>query len=290
MYPIIKKEVLNAEVTRMVLKAPEIAKKIRPGQFIMLRIDEKGERIPLTMNECDPQAGTITIIFQAVGATTIHLAQLKVGDSLQDLAGPLGNPTELEGIKRACVIGGGLGTAISFSQTKWLYDHGCEVDVITGFRTKELILLEDELRVCAKRLVVMTDDGSNGNKGLVTEPLKEFLEEGARYDLVMAVGPVVMMKYVALTTKPYGIKTFVSMNPLMIDGTGMCGVCRVKVGDTYQHACVDGPDFDGHKVDYDDAIRRGVMYRSLEQEAKELAEEKYLAVHKLAHREVAAHA
>ena len=253
----------------MVVRAPEIAKKIKPGQFIMLRIDEQGERIPLTMNDCDPEAGTITIIFQAVGATTMRLAQMKAGDALQDFAGPLGNPTELEGAKRACVIGGGLGTAIAFPQAKWLYDHGCEVDVITGFRNKDLILLEDEINACSARQIIMTDDGSNGNKGLVTQALQQRIDEGADYDLVLAVGPVIMMKFVAATTKPYGIKTYVSMNPLMIDGTGMCGGCRVKVGDEYLHACVDGPDFDGHLVDFDDAMRRGVMYRSFEAEARE---------------------
>ena len=246
----------------MVVRAPEIAKKIKPGQFIMLRIDEQGERIPLTMNDCDPEAGTITIIFQAV-------AQMKAGDALQDFAGPLGNPTELEGAKRACVIGGGLGTAIAFPQAKWLYDHGCEVDVITGFRNKDLVLLEDEINQHSTRQIIMTDDGSNGNKGLVTQALQRRIDEGADYDLVLAVGPVIMMKFVAATTKPYGIKTYVSMNPLMIDGTGMCGGCRVKVGDEYLHACVDGPDFDGHLVDFDDAMRRGVMYRSFEAEARE---------------------
>ena len=212
----------------MVVRAPESAKKIKPGQFIMLRIDEQGERIPLTMNDCDPEAGTITIIFQAVGATTMRLAQMKAGDALQDFAGPLGNPTELEGAKRACVIGGGLGTAIAFPQAKWLYDHGCEVDVITGFRNKDLVLLEDEINQHSTRQIIMTDDGSNGNKGLVTQALQQRIDEGADYDLVLAVGPVIMMKFVAATTKPYGIKTYVSMNPLMIDGTGMCGGCRVR--------------------------------------------------------------
>lgn len=253
----------------MVVRAPEIAKKIKPGQFIMLRIDEQGERIPLTMNDCDAQAGTVTIIFQAVGATTMRLARMKAGDALLDFAGPLGNPTELAGAKRACVIGGGLGTAIAFPQAKWLHDNGCEVDVITGFRNKDLVLLEDEINQHSTRQIIMTDDGSNGNKGLVTQALQRRIDEGADYDLVLAVGPVIMMKFVAATTKPYGIKTYVSMNPLMIDGTGMCGGCRVKVGDEYLHACVDGPDFDGHLVDFDDAMRRGVMYRSFESAARE---------------------
>ena len=261
MYPIERVEALNVEVTRMVVRAPEIARKIKPGQFVMLRIDEEGERIPLTMNDCDPEA---------VGATTMRLARLKAGDALMDFAGPLGNPTELEGAKRACVIGGGLGTAIAFPQAKWLHDHGCEVDVITGFRNKDLVILEDEIDAHSTRQIVMTDDGSNGNKGLVTQALQQRIDEGANYDLVLAVGPVIMMKFVAATTKPYGIKTLVSMNPLMIDGTGMCGGCRVKVGDEYLHACVDGPDFDGHLVDYDDAMRRGVMYRSFETAAREV--------------------
>ena len=272
MYPILETEALNAEVTRMVIEAPAIARKIKPGQFVMLRIDETGERIPLTMNGADPEAGTVTIIFQAVGASTMQLAKMKAGEALLDVVGPLGKPTELEGIKRACVIGGGLGCAIAYPQAKWLHDHGCQVDVIVGFRNKDLIILEDEFRACSDKLTIMTDDGSNGNKGVVTAPLQEQLEAGERYDVVLAIGPVIMMKFVALTTKPYDIKTFVSMNPLMIDGTGMCGGCRVKVGDEYMHACVDGPDFDGHLVDFDDAMRRGVMYRSFEQRAKDIAE------------------
>ncbi|MDO4291376.1 MAG: sulfide/dihydroorotate dehydrogenase-like FAD/NAD-binding protein [Eggerthellaceae bacterium] len=268
MYPIESVEALNAEVTRMVVRAPEIARKIKPGQFIMLRIDEEGERIPLTMNEADPQTGTVTIVFQAVGATTMRLATLRAGDALLDFVGPLGNPTELEGARRACVVGGGLGTAIAYPQAKWLHDHGCEVDVITGFRSQDLVILKDEIEACSSRSIIMTDDGSNGNKGVVTEPLKRWIEEGANYDLVLAVGPIVMMKFVAATTREHGIKTLVSMNPLMIDGTGMCGGCRVKVGDEYLHACVDGPDFDGHLVDYDDAMRRGVMYRAYEGSAR----------------------
>lgn len=272
MYPIEKVEALNAEVTRMVVKAPEIARKVKPGQFIMLRIDECGERIPLTVNDSNSEAGTITIIFQAVGATTMRLAQLQAGDALLDFAGPLGNPTELDGVKRVCVIGGGLGTAIAYPQAKWLHEHGAEVDVITGFRNIDLVLLEDEINACSTRQIIMTDDGSNGNKGLVTQALQQRIDEGANYDLVLAVGPIIMMKFVAATTKPYGIKTLVSMNPLMIDGTGMCGGCRVKVGDEYFHACVDGPDFDGHLVDFDDAMRRGVMYRSFESASRDAAE------------------
>lgn len=271
MYPIEQVEALNPEVTRMVVRAPEIAKKIQPGQFIMLRIDETGERIPLTVNDSDAQDGTVTIIFQAVGATSMRLATMKAGDALLDFVGPLGNPTELEGAKRACVIGGGLGTAIAYPQAKWLHEQGCEVDVITGFRNVDLVLLEEEINACSARQIVMTDDGSNGNKGLVTQALQQRIDEGANYDLVLAVGPVIMMKFVAATTKPHGIKTLVSMNPLMIDGTGMCGGCRVKVGDEYLHACVDGPDFDGHLVDFDDAMRRGVIYRSFEGAARDAA-------------------
>ncbi|MEG0072717.1 MAG: sulfide/dihydroorotate dehydrogenase-like FAD/NAD-binding protein [Raoultibacter sp.] len=280
MYPILEVEALNPEVTRMVVSAPEIAAKIKPGQFIMLRIDEVGERIPLTMNDCDPQAGTITIVFQAVGATTLQLAHMKAGESLLDFAGPLGNPTELAGARRACVIGGGLGTAIAYPQAKWLFENGCEVDVITGFRNIDLVLLEDEIAAHSTRQIIMTDDGSNGNKGLVTQALQARIDEGADYDLVLAVGPVIMMKFVAATTKPYHIKTFVSMNPLMIDGTGMCGGCRVKVGDDYLHACVDGPDFDGHLVDFDDAMRRGVQYRSFETRATQIAEDHFCAAEK----------
>ena len=269
MYPIEQVEALNPEVTRMVVRAPEIAKKIKPGQFIMLRIDEQGERIPLTMNDCDPEAGTITIIFQAVGATTMRLAQMKAGDALQDFAGPLGNPTELEGAKRACVIGGGLGTAIAFPQAKWLYDHGCEVDVITGFRNKDLVLLEDEINQHSTRQIIMTDDGSNGNKGFVTQALQAKLDAGKAYDEVIAIGPLPMMKAVCDLTKPKDIKTIVSMNPIMIDGTGMCGGCRVTVGGVTKFACVDGPDFDGHQVDWAEAISRSRMFRPEEQRAME---------------------
>lgn len=276
MYPIVEVQDLNDEVTKMVIEAPQLSKKIKPGQFIMLRIDEEGERIPLTMNDADAKAGTVTIIFQAVGATTKKLRALRAGDSLLDFGGPFGNATELDGVKRVAVIGGGLGTAIAYPQAKWLFEHGAEVDVITGFRNKDLVLLEEEIDASSTRQIVMTDDGSNGNKGLVTEALQQRIDEGANYDLVLAVGPVIMMKFVALLTKKYGIKTLVSMNPLMIDGTGMCGGCRVKVGDHYMHACVDGPDFDGHLVDFDDAIRRGSQYRSFENEASKAADHQCL--------------
>ncbi len=269
MYLIESAEALNAEMVRMVINAPDVARKIKPGQFIILRIDEIGERIPLTMNEADPERGTVTIIFQIVGATTMRLAQMKAGDELIDFVGPLGNPTDFGNAKRVCVIGGGLGVAIAYAQAKWLHDNGYNVDVIMGFRNSDLIILEDELTHLSDRLIVMTDDGSNGNKGVVTAPLQTWLEEGSDYDLVLAIGPVIMMKFVAQLTKDYDIKTLVSLNPLMIDGTGMCGGCRVKVGDEYFHACVDGPDFDGHLVDFDDAMRRGVTYRKYEDIARE---------------------
>lgn len=274
MYPIKQIETLNSGVIRMVVYAPQVARKIKPGQFIILRIDEVGERIPLTMNACDILAGTVTVMFQVVGATTARLANMRSGESLLDFAGPLGNPTDLSGVRHACVIGGGLGAAIAYPQAKWLYEHGCEVDVVMGFRSSGFVLLEDEMKACSTRCVVMTDDGSNGNKGLVTHTLQQYLDEGARYDLVLAAGPVVMMKFVAATTKPYGIKTLVSMNSLMVDGTGMCGGCRVKVDGKYLHACVDGPDFDGHLVDFDDAIRRGVAYRAFESCARDAAVDK----------------
>lgn len=273
MYPIVSIEDLNDDVTRMVIEAPQISKKIKPGQFIMLRIDEEGERIPLTMNDNDPEAGTVTIVLQAVGATTKQLRKMKPGEALLDFAGPFGNPTELSGAKKVAVIGGGLGTAIAYPQAKWLYDNGAEVDVITGFRNKDLVILEDEINEHSTRQIIMTDDGSNGNKGLVTNALQERIEEGADYDLVLAVGPTIMMKFVAQLTDTYNIKTYVSMNPLMIDGTGMCGGCRVKVGDEYLHACVDGPDFDGHLVDFDDAMRRSSQYRSYESVANEAVED-----------------
>jgi ferredoxin--NADP+ reductase len=230
----------------------------------MIRINEEGERIPLTCSAANPVDGTITIIFQAVGTTTCKLSLLKAGECLQDVCGPLGKPTELDGVRRACVVGGGLGTAISFPQTKYLYEHGCKVDVIVGFRTKELIILEQEMAGCSNRLEVVTDDGSNGNKNLVTAPLRQWLEAGANYELIVVVGPIIMMKFVAQIATEFGIRCLVSMNPLMVDGTGMCGACKVKVGSEYFHACVDGPDFDGALVDFDYAMRRGTMYAPYE--------------------------
>ena len=253
----------------MEVEAPYVARKAEPGQFIILRINEEGERIPLTIADYDREKGTVTIIFQEVGKTTSMLGRLEEGDHILDFAGPLGKPSHLEGVRKAVVIGGGLGTAIAYPQAKKLHELGAEVDVITGFRNSSLILLENELRQVSSRLFITTDDGSNGNKGFVTDVLKKLLDEGNRYDLAIAIGPLIMMKMVSLLTKEYGIKTIVSMNPVMIDGTGMCGGCRVTVGGKIRFACVDGPDFDGHEVDFDEAIRRQAMYRAQEKRSME---------------------
>ena len=264
MFQIVHKEQLNPSVFLMEIRAPLIAAKTLPGQFIILRIDEQGERVPFTVSSCDTQAGTVTIIVQAVGMTTRKLGTLREGDSLLDFVGPLGKPTELDGIRRAAVVGGGLGNAIAYPQAKYLHEHGAEVEIIAGFRTKELVILEDELRKNADRLIVCTDDGTYGEKGFVTNVLEQRIKEGAGYDCVIAIGPLPMMKFVSLLTKKYGIRTIVSMNPIMIDGTGMCGGCRVTVGGQTRFACVDGPDFDGHEVDFDEAIRRLSAYRDQE--------------------------
>lgn len=269
MFKIVEKRVLNPEVKLMKIEAPAVAKKVLPGQFIILRIDEAGERIPLTVADYDREGGTVTIIFQEVGATTKRLGQLEAGDSLLNFVGPLGVASHLEGIRRAVVIGGGLGTAIAYPQAKRLHELGAQVDVITGFRNQQLVILEDELKACSDRLIVMTDDGSNGNKGFVTHALQKLLDEGNQYDVVIAIGPMMMMKFVCEVTRPRKIKTIVSMNPIMIDGTGMCGGCRVTVGGETKFACVDGPDFDGHLVDFDEAIRRSSMYRSEERQSME---------------------
>ena len=269
MYKMVEKRVLNPEVKLMKIEAPAVAKKAQPGQFIILRIDEAGERIPLTVADYDREGGTVTIIFQEVGATTKRLGQLEAGDSLLNFVGPLGVASHLDGIRRAVVIGGGLGTAIAYPQAKRLHELGAHVDVITGFRNQQLVILEDELKACSDRLIVMTDDGSNGNKGFVTHALQKLLDEGNEYDVVIAIGPMMMMKFVCEVTRPRKIKTIVSMNPIMIDGTGMCGGCRVTVGGETKFACVDGPDFDGHLVDFDEAIRRSSMYRSEERQSME---------------------
>ena len=264
MYTILKKEALNPTVTRMDIAAPLIARKAEPGQFVILRVDEAGERIPLTVADTDPEAGSVTIIFQIVGATTYKLNQLQVGDSLHDFVGPLGVASHVEGLKKVAVIGGGVGSAIAYPIAKKLHALGATVHTIVGFRSKELVILEDEFRACSDLFKVMTDDGSYGEKGLVTNALEALLQAGETYDEVIAIGPLVMMKFVCKLTKEYGIKTVVSMNPIMIDGTGMCGGCRLTVGGKVKFACVDGPDFDGHEVDFDEAIERSNMYKDFE--------------------------
>ena len=269
MFPIVKKRVLNETVTLMEIEAPLVARKALPGQFIIFRIDEEGERIPLTIAGYDREKGTVTIIFQKVGYTTMKLDTLNEGDALLDFVGPLGEPSHTEGVKRAAVIGGGLGVAIAYPQAKALHEAGCEVDLIVGFRNEHLIILKDELAAACTDLTIMTDDGSNGNKGFVTQALQAKLDAGKVYDEVIAIGPLPMMKAVCDLTKPKDIKTIVSMNPSMIDGTGMCGGCRVTVGGVTKFACVDGPDFDGHQVDWAEAISRSRMFRPEEQRAME---------------------
>ena len=269
MYPIVRKEELNETTTLMDVEAPLVARKAKPGQFIIFRIDEEGERVPLTIAGYDREKGTVTIIFQRVGYTTEKLNTLNEGDALLDFVGPLGEPSETEGIQRAAVIGGGLGVAIAYPQAKALHEAGVEVDLIVGFRNEHLIILRDELENACTNLIVMTDDGSNGNKGFVTQALEKQLQAGREYDAVIAIGPLPMMKAVSEMTRPLKIKTIVSMNPIMIDGTGMCGGCRLTVGGETKFACVDGPDFDGHLVDFDEAIARGRMFRPEEAKAKE---------------------
>lgn len=271
MYKILKKESLNPTVTLMEIDAPLIAKKAEPGQFIILRVDEGGERIPLTVADYDREKGTVTIIFQIVGATTEKLNHLNEGDCLHDFVGPLGTPSHVEGLKKVAVIGGGVGCAIAYPVAKKLHALGAEVHSVVGFRNKDLVILEDQFKAVSDRFVVRTDDGSYGTKGLVTDALKELIEQGEQYDEVIAIGPLVMMKFICKLTKEYGIKTTVSMNPIMIDGTGMCGGCRLTVGGETKFACVDGPDFDGHLVDFDEAMERGSMYRSFETEQREKA-------------------
>ena len=263
---------LNPSVTLLKVHAPLVARKARPGQFIILRLDESGERIPLTIADFDPDEGSVTIIVQAVGLTTQRLALLQPGDEILDFAGPLGRPTELDGVKRAVVIGGGVGTAIAYPQAKALHNMGAHVDVITGFRCKDLVILEDELNEICSNLYITTDDGTCGEKGFVTDKLKALIDGGAQYDLCIAIGPVPMMKFLCLLTKEYNLKTIVSLNPIMIDGTGMCGGCRVMVGGEQKFACVDGPDFDGHLVDFDSLMNRNALYR--EHEANKLSEHK----------------
>ena len=269
MYKILKKQALNTTVTYMSIEAPLVARKAEPGQFIILRVDEEGERIPLTIAGYDRTAGTVDIIFQVVGATTEKLNHKEEGDFITDFVGPLGKPTETEGVRKVCIVGGGVGCAIALPVARKFHELGCEVHSIIGFRSKDLLILEEEFRAVSDRLTVMTDDGSYGRQGVVTAPLAEAIEAGEKYDEVITIGPLIMMKFVVATTKPHGIKTTVSMNPVMIDGTGMCGGCRLTVGGETKFACVDGPDFDGFLVDFDEAMQRGSMYRDFERHAYE---------------------
>ena len=269
MYKIVSKQVLNPTVTKMEIEAPLIAKKAQPGQFIILRTDENGERIPLTVADYDREKGTVTIIFQIVGATTNQLNSFNEGDYIHDFVGPLGKPTETEGLKKVAVVGGGVGCAIAFPIAKKLHKMGVEVHSEVGFRNKDLVILEDDFKNNSDVFKLMTDDGSYGEKGLVTNALEELIKEGNQYDEVITIGPLIMMKFVCQLTKKYDVKTIVSMNPIMIDGTGMCGGCRLTVGGETKFACVDGPDFDGHLVDFDEAMKRGQMYKEFERHAYE---------------------
>ncbi|MBQ2256653.1 MAG: sulfide/dihydroorotate dehydrogenase-like FAD/NAD-binding protein [Clostridia bacterium] len=271
MYRIIKREQLGPTVISMEIAAPAVAKRARAGQFIILRVDEEGERIPLTVAGYDRAAGTVRIIFQAVGASTMQLAAKAQGEYIADFVGPLGKPTEVEGVERVCVVGGGVGCAIALPVVLALHGEGCYVHAIAGFRTKDLVILEDEFAASSNALQIVTDDGSYGAQGNVTMPLKALLERGERFDRVIAIGPLIMMKFVVEAVRPYGIPVVVSMNPIMIDGTGMCGGCRLTVGGKTKFACVDGPEFDGYAVDFDEAMSRGNMYRDFEAHARETA-------------------
>ena len=269
MYKIVRKKSLNPTVALMEIEAPLIAKKAEPGQFIIFLAKEDSERVPLTIADFDREKGTVTIIYQIVGGSTMELDTLNEGDSLQDFVGPLGQPSETEGLKKVAVVGGGVGCAIAYPIAKKLSSLGCEVHSVVGFRNKDLVILEDEFKAVSSELRMMTDDGSYGTKGLVTNALEDLIKEGNQYDEVIAIGPLIMMKFVCQLTKKYNIKTVVSMNPIMIDGTGMCGGCRLTVGGETKFACVDGPDFDGHLVDFDEAMHRGTMYKEFETHARE---------------------
>lgn len=273
MYKILNKKSLNPTVTMMEIEAPLVAAKAQPGQFIILRVDDDGERIPLTVAGYNRKRGSVKIIFQIVGATTEKLNHKNAGDYLQDFAGPLGVPTKTEGLKKVCIVGGGVGCAIALPIAESLHSSGCEVTSIIGFRSKDLLILEDEFRSVSNKLFVMTDDGSHGNRGNVCVPLREMLEAGERFDEVIAIGPLIMMKFVVEATKPTGIPCTVSMNPIMIDGTGMCGGCRLTLNRNGERitkfACVDGPDFNGYEVDFDEAMSRGAMYRDFERHSYE---------------------
>jgi ferredoxin--NADP+ reductase len=264
MYTIVKKRVLNSQVKLFEILAPRVAKKAKPGQFVVLRLDDDGERVPFTISDYDAGKGTVTIVVQEVGKTSRQLGLMNEGESVKDFTGPLGLPTHFENVKKALVIGGGLGSAIAYPQTKNFFDNGIEVDSIVGFRNKDLVILEEEMKSKSTRLFITTDDGTYGTKGFVTEALKKLLEEGNKYDVVVAIGPPIMMKAVCDITRPHGVKTLVSLNPVMIDGTGMCGCCRVSVAGQTRFACIDGPDFDGHDVDFDELMKRNAMYRDEE--------------------------
>ena len=273
MYKIVRKRELNPTVTQMEIEAPLVAKKAKPGQFIILRVDEDGERIPLTVAGTDPEEGTVKIIFQIVGATTETLNHKQQGEYIQDFAGPMGVATHTEGIKKVCIVGGGVGCAIAMPVAQEFHRLGAEVTSIIGFRSKDLLILEDEFRTCSDKLVVMTDDGSYARHGNVTVPLKEMLEAGEKFDMIITIGPLIMMKFVVATAKPFGVPVTVSMNPIMIDGTGMCGGCRLSLNRdgkrVTKFACVDGPDFNGYEVDFDEAMSRGRMYFDYERRAHE---------------------
>ena len=260
MYRIVRKEALKPTVILYEIEAPMVAKKAEPGQFIILRVDENGERIPITIHDYDREKGTVTIIVQTVGATTEKLSHKQQGEFLQDFVGPLGRPTDTEGKKKVCVVGGGVGCAIAYPVLKKFHDCGAEVHAVVGFKNKDVVILEDKFKSASDVMKLVTDDGSYGEKGLVTDALRQLIEEGNQYDEIFAIGPAIMMKFVSKTTEPYGIPTTVSMSPIMVDGTGMCGGCRLTVGGETKFACVDGPDFDGHKVDWDESLKRGKMY------------------------------
>lgn len=273
MNKILTRKELNSETILMDIEAPLVARKALPGQFIIYRVDEEGERVPLTIAGTDPERGSVRIIFQTVGKSTIRLGDMAVGDRLASFTGPLGKPSELDGYagKRVAVIGGGLGTAIAYPQATYLHKIGADVQVIAGFRTRDLVILEEEMKAVSQAYHLITDDGTSGRKGFVTTVLEELIKAGETFDLVLAIGPLVMMRAVADLTEAHGIKTIVSMNTLMVDGTGMCGCCRLTVGGEVKFSCVDGPDFDGHQIDFDESIRRSRAY--LEQEAYDRAEE-----------------
>ncbi len=269
MFTIVKRRKLNPTVTELCIHAPLIAKKAKAGQFIIVRAKEDSERISLTIAGFDREAGTVSIIFQVVGAGTMQLNSLKEGEAVHDFVGPLGKATEIEGLKNVCVVGGGVGCAIALPIAQALHEQGTKVTGIVGFRNKDLVILEDEFRACCDDFIIMTDDGSYGEKGVVTAPLEQRIVDGANFDEVITIGPLIMMKFVVKTTKPHNVKTVVSMNPIMVDGTGMCGGCRLTVGGQTKFACVDGPDFDGFEVDFDEAMHRGTMYKPFEAHARE---------------------